>query len=90
MVLIVIVVGINVNDYEDEKNSINEIKIDEDTDYENNIYEEIKKIMLKRNAQYNKFNKKNDLKDFYTNEKKSKVVASSPIPIPRQNIKWNL
>jgi hypothetical protein len=77
MVLIV-VVGINVNNCEEEnKNS----------DYENNIYEEMIKIMLKHNAQYSKFNKQNQIEEIYKSEKKCKLAASSPIPIPKQNVK---
>ena len=89
-VLIVIVVGINVNNCEEEeKNNKNEINND-NNDYESTIYEEMKKIMLKQNAQYNKFTKKNDFKNDYINDKKYKLLASSPIPIPKQIVKWNL
>lgn len=89
-VLIVIVVGINVNNCEEEeKNNKNEINHD-NNDYESTIYEEMKKIMLKQNAQYNKFTKKNDFKNDYINDKKYKLLASSPIPIPKQTVKWNL
>ena len=90
-VLIVVIVGINVNNCQEEKNNKNEIKINHDNnDYESTIYEEMKKIMLKQNAQYNKFTKKNDFKNDYINDKKYKLLASSPIPIPKQIVKWNL
>ena len=93
--LIVVVVGVNENDYEEEKNNKNEIKINYDnSDYESNIYEEIIKIMLKHDAQYNKFTKKNDfkndLKNNLKNDKKYKLLASSPIPIPKQIVNLNL
>ena len=85
-VLIVVFVGINVNNCEEEKNNTNEIN-DDNNDYESTIYEEMKKIMLKHNAQYSKFNKQNQIEEIYKSEKKCKPAASSPIPIPKQNVK---
>jgi hypothetical protein len=92
-VVIVIVVGIDVNNCEDKKNSDieKEFEIDneDNSDYENYIYEEMIQIMLKHNAKYSKFNKKNVFEKICNNEKQRKSVASSPIPIPKQNVKWN-
>jgi predicted phosphodiesterase len=93
IVIIVIVAGINDNDYDNEnknsdyENSDYENSDYENSDYENKIYEEMIKIMLKHNAQYSKFNKQNEIEEIYKSEKNCKQVASSPIPIPKQNVK---
>ena len=87
IVVIVIVVGINDNDYENDYDNENENSDYENSDYENKIYEEMIKIMLKHNAQYSKFNKQNEIEEIYKSEKNCKQVASSPIPIPKQNVK---